>query len=176
MSIGVLPTMEPHRESTSTDDERDPQTSQAGEPTGPDAFNEAVRRVAEAREDLVYLLAVEFDRLKLKFRRFVILAGVAIAALIVLLAVLVSATALLLWGLADLIGGAFGGRTWVGALIVGGGVLLLAVGGTYGGIWSWNRVAFRAAKRRYEGRKQRQRDKFGHSVDPRADQSPERKP
>jgi hypothetical protein len=178
MSIGVLPTMEPHSESTSPDAERDSQTSppneptgRPNEPTGPDAFNEAVRQVAEAREDFVYLLGVEFDRLKLKFRRFVIVAAVAIAALIVLLAVLVSATALLLWGLADLIGGAFGGRTWVGALIVGGGILLLAVGGTYGGIWGWNRAAFRAAKRRYEARKRKQREKFGHSVDPRDDRA-----
>jgi hypothetical protein len=175
MSIGVLPMMEPQFESTSSDAECDAQSSPANEPTGPDAFNEAVRRVAEAREDFVYLLAVEFDRIKLKFRRFVIVAAVAIAALIVLLAVLVSATALLLWGLADLIGGAFGGRTWVGALIVGGGILLLAVGGTYGGIWGWNRAAFRAAKRRYEARKQRQREKFGHSVDPRDDRGTDRK-
>jgi hypothetical protein len=175
MSIGVLPTMEPHSESTSQGAERDSQTPPPNEPTGPDAFNEAVRRVAEAREDFVYLLAVEFDRLKLKLRRFAILAAVAIAAIIVVLAVLVSATALLLWGLADLIGGAFGGRTWVGALIVGGGILLLAVGGTYGGIWGWNRAAFRAAKRRYEARKRRQRQKFGHSVDPRDDQGAGRK-
>lgn len=175
MSIGVLPTMEPQSENASQGAERDSQSPPPNEPTGPDAFNEAVRRVAEAREDFVYLLAVEIDRLKLKFRRFVILAAVAIAALIVLLAVLVSATALLLWGLADLIGGAFGGRTWVGALIVGGGILLLAVGGTYGGIWGWNRAAFRAAKRRYEARKQTQRQKFGHSVDPQDDQDPTRK-
>lgn len=163
--------METQRESTPPDAKRDSATSSSQEPTGPDAFKEAVDRVAEAREDLTYLLSVEFDRLKLRFRRFIIWAGVAIVALVVLLAILVSATALLLWGFADLVGGAFGGRTWVGALIIGGGILLLAGGGIYGGIWSWNRSAFRAAKRRYEARKRRQREKFGHSVDPRDDRA-----
>src|SRR5262245_54912606 len=100
MSIGVLPTMDPQSDSTTPDADRD-STASPNQATGPDAFNEAVRKVAEAREDFAYLLAVEFDRLKLRFRRFLIWAAVAIAALIVLLAVLVSATALLLWGLAD---------------------------------------------------------------------------
>lgn len=143
--------------------------------TGPDAINEAMRRVAEAREYAVHLLSVELDRLKLKFRKLLIWAIVGIAALFVLVSILVSATALLLWGLADLIGSAFGGRSWVGALIIGGGILLLAGGGIYGGIWSWNRSAFQAAKQRYEARKRQQREKFGHSLDPQADRPNERK-
>jgi hypothetical protein len=175
MSIGVLPTMESQGESTPPNDDRDSTASSQAEPTGPDALNEAMRRVAEAREYFVYLLAVELDRLKLRFRRILIWAAVGIAALFVLLAVLVSATALLLWGLADLIGSAFGGRTWVGALIIGGGILLAACGGMYGGIWGWNRSAFQAARKRYEARKQRQRHQFGHSVDPGDDRASERK-
>lgn len=140
----------------------------AGSPgaTGPDALYEAVQRVAEAREDLVYMAGVEFDRFKLKFRRVIIWIIVAVAVVFLFLAVLISATALLLWGLADLIGTAFGGRTWVGALVVGGGILVLASGSMYGGIWGWNRSAFNFVKRRYELRKQRQRRRYGHSIDP----------
>jgi hypothetical protein len=162
-------TMEQKSDHANADTSPESATSQPQAATGPEALNDAVRRVAEAREDLVYLAAVEIDRWKLKMRRMIIWAAVGIAALIVFVAILISATALLLWGLADLIGKAFGDRTWVGALVVGGGILLLASGSMYGGIWSWNRSAFKAVKRRYELHKRSQRERFGHSVDPRDD-------
>ncbi len=161
--------MESQSESVTPDTGTESAVPPSQDATGPDALHEALQRVAEAREYLVYLAAVELDRLKLKFRRIIIWAAIAVAGLIVLLAVLVSAIALLLWGLADSIGAAFGGRTWIGALIIGGGILLLAGGTLYGGIWGWNRSAFNAAKQRYKERKRRQRERFGHSVDPKDD-------
>ncbi|MCC7083386.1 MAG: hypothetical protein IT427_00085 [Pirellulales bacterium] len=128
-------------------------------------MNEAIRRVAESREYLAYWMAVEFDRLKLRFRRLLIWAAIGFAILMVFVAILISAAAMLLWGLADWIGAAFGGRTWIGALVVGGGILLLATAGFSGGVWGWNRTRFQAAKRRYEARKRRQREQFGRSID-----------
>lgn len=161
--------MESQSQSAAPDTGTESDVPPSQDATGPDALQEALERVAEARENLVYLAAVELDRVKLKFRRLIIWAVVAVAALIVLLAILVSATALLLFGLADLIGAACGGRTWLGALIVGGGILLLVAGGVYGGAAGWNRSAFNAAKRRYQERKRRQREQFSPRLDPNDD-------
>jgi hypothetical protein len=168
-SHGAPPQQNSQTESSAPQESGEAASQAPNSPTGPDAFNEALNRVAEAREYLVYLLAVEFDRLKLKFRRLIIWAAVAVAALVVLLAILVAAVALILWGLADMIGSALGGHTWIGALIVGGGILLLGSGAIYGGMWRWNRSAFHAARRRYTELKRRQRARFGHSLDPRDD-------
>jgi membrane protein implicated in regulation of membrane protease activity len=148
----------------------DPQT----DPTGPDALAEALRRVAEARETIVHLAAAEIDRFKLRFRRLAIWAIVGIVALVILLAILATATALLIWGLASLMVSLLGWPMWAGALAIGGGVLLIAVLALVLDLWAWNREAFKSARQRYENRKQVERNKFGRSIDPADDRSAQR--
>src|SRR5437868_3963615 len=82
------PHSEPHPEGTA-------------KPTGPDALADALERVAEAREYFAHLLAVEIERIKLRFRRAATWAVVGITALVLLLAILIAAAGLLLEGLAE---------------------------------------------------------------------------
>lgn len=138
-------------------------------PGGPDALAEALRHLAEAREYLVYLIAVQVDRLRLQFRRAASFAILAIAGLAILVAILMTAAGLLLWGLADLISRALGQATWVGALIVGGGVLVLGIFSLAMFLWAWHLSAYNALRRRYAKRRSRQRELFGRSVDRRDD-------
>ena len=137
----------------------------AADHRGPEAVAEAMKHFAEAREYLAYLAAVEFDRLKLRLRRAAMWAIIGIAAVVVFLAILVTAVGLLLWGLAALLVALLGWPIWAGALAVGGGVVLIAVVALLIDFWAWNRGAYSAARRRYEKRKQRQRERFGRSVD-----------
>ncbi len=137
---------------------------------GPDAFNEALQHLAEAREYAAYLAAAEFDRLKMRLRRAAMWAIIGLAAVVVFLAILVTAVGMLLWGLATLFAALLGWPMWAGALIVGGGVVLIAVAALLIDFWAWNHGAYAAARRRFEARKRKQREKFGRSVDPNDDQ------
>jgi hypothetical protein len=136
------------------------------EPSGPDALAEALRRVAEAREYLVYLLAAEIDRFKLRLRRAAMWAVVGITALVILLALLVAAAGLVLVGVAQWLGELMGGRMWLGSLLTGAGVLVLGAAAVAFGLWSWQRSAYEATRERFAARRRRQRGKFGRSVNP----------
>ena len=139
--------------------EIDPVTAEQTEPTspelprGPEALEEALHRAGQAREEAVHLMAVEIDRVKLKVRKLLILAALACLAAFAVVAILFVAIALALFGLAELIGQAFGGRTWAGALVLGGGILLLTSSGLWGGIAWWNRSSFKATVQRYQTRR-----------------------
>jgi hypothetical protein len=137
---------------------------------GPDAFAEAMQRLAEVREYASYLATAEIDKLKLKARRIAILAVAGIVAGILGLAILVSAAALLLQGVAGFIGDLVG-RPWAGAIITGGGILALVAIGSWLGLRAWQAASFKALQKRYEYRKQKQRTQFGHSIDPLDDSS-----
>jgi Putative Actinobacterial Holin-X, holin superfamily III len=150
-------------------DESAPPPEPTHEPRGPDALADALHRVAEALDFLSHLAAAELDRLKLRLRRLAVWAIVAAAGIVVLLAVLVSATGLLLAGIAESVAQLCGGRMWLGALITGGGVLLLGAVALAIGLWSWQKSAFEATREKYSSRKRRERAKFGRSVDPESD-------
>lgn len=133
--------------------------------TGPAAAEEAIERMAEARAYAEHLLAAEIARFKLRMRRMVLWAIAGVAAVLLLLTVLVTATALLLWGLASMIGQLLGVGDWLGALITGGGILLLAALGVWLGLWSWTAAAFARTRQSFAGRKELQRQTFGRDVD-----------
>ena len=145
--------------------EHDPVDTSSAKPTGPDALNEALNRVGEAREYFTHLVAAEIERLKLRLRSAAAWAVVAITALVLLLAILVAAAGLLLFGLAELIGNLLGGHTWLGLVIVGGGILLLGAGAVAWALWAWQASAYDAAKERFATRRRRQQAQFGQSVD-----------
>jgi hypothetical protein len=145
--------------------EHDPADASSARPTGPDALQEALHRVGEAREYFTHLVAAEIERVKLRLRTAAAWAVVAITALVLLLAVLVAAAGLLLLGLAELIGNLLGGHTWLGLVVVGGGILLLGTGAVAWALWAWQASAYDAAKERFAARRRRQQAQFGHSVD-----------
>ncbi len=152
----------------------DPSDAMGGGPNlddrhGPDAIYEALEHLAEAREYAAHLAGAEFDRLKMRLRRMAMWAIVGVAAVVVFLAILVTAVGLLLWGLATLLVALVGWPMWAGAIAVGGGVVLVAVAALLIDFWAWNRGAYSAARRRFETRKRKQRERFGRSVDRRED-------
>ena len=151
----------------------DEPASDQTQPSGPDALNEALRHAAEAREYFVHWLAAEADRLKLRLRHAAIWAIVGLAALAILLAIVMTAAGLLVVGIAELVGTLVGGRPWLGAVIIGGGILLIAAIAVAIGLWSWNSAAFEAVRRRFAARQRMQQAKFGRSVEPSDQDSPQ---
>lgn len=136
-----------------------------GRPAGPDAMADAVRRLAEARDYAVYFVAAETERIKLKVRRVLLWVAAGVVAALLVVTVLVTATALLLWSIASVISNALDEELWVGALITGGGILLLTGLTTWIGLWAWKSSGFRATRRRFERRRDRQRQTFGRDVE-----------
>jgi hypothetical protein len=155
----------PHNEAPADGHALDDEKAGA-QPTGPDALNEALRHASEAREYFVHWLAAEADRLKLRLRHLAIWAIVALAGLAILLAIVMTAAGLLLVGVAELIGSLLGQRLWLGAIITGGALLLIAALAVGIGLWSWNASAFEAVRHRFAARRRLQRAKFGRSIEP----------
>jgi hypothetical protein len=139
------------------------------EAKGPEAVHEAFERLGEGREYFVYWAAAEFDRLKLRLRKAAVWGIVGLAAMVVLLAILMTAAGLLLVGLAELVAVWVGGRLWLGMLLVGGGVFVLIAAGLAIGMWAWQKSAFEATRERFAARRRRQKAKFGQSVEPTDD-------
>jgi hypothetical protein len=153
---------------TAVEEPDGPSSQIDGAKSGPDALEEAMTRVAEAREYFAHLVAAEVDRFKLKVRRILLWTAAGVVALVLLLTVLVAAAFLLLSGIAGAIGNLLG-HPWIGDVIIGGGILLLAAGGVWFGLNRWQAAGFKVMKQRFEVRKQRQRVEFGRSVDPTDD-------
>ncbi|HWP40085.1 MAG TPA: hypothetical protein VNL70_04110 [Tepidisphaeraceae bacterium] len=140
------------------------------------AMRQAIAQLMEAREYALYFLAAKLDACKLSVRKALIWMAVGAIALLVGAAILVTASALAVLGLAHavaiLLGGQAGPRLWAGNLIVGS--LLIAVVAL--GVWlSITRLLERSRKQtvdRYERRLQRQRINFGHDVRERSAEHP----
>jgi len=137
-----------------------------------DAFRSAMKSLGEAREYLGYLVSAKLDGVKLTLRRVGILAALGVVALLAGGAIVVTASVLLIAGLAQALGvlfaGDYGPRVWLGNLIVGFGVLLLIGGGTYFLMSRLFGASKRATVKKYELRRQRQRADYGHDVLQRA--------
>ncbi|MBS0207700.1 MAG: hypothetical protein JSS27_01980 [Planctomycetes bacterium] len=118
----------------------------------------------ELAEYVWYYLSVRLDQWRDRAHRAAILGVAGILALSMVVAALMVATALLLIGAAVLLGEALGGRLWLGCVGVGAGVLLATV--TLGGGVVWRmRAAWRAQlRKKYEHRREQQREQFGRDI------------
>jgi hypothetical protein len=128
-----------------------PRASQEPKPAiSPGDFAPAAAAFEQLQAQAKLFLQLEADRLRLKIRRAFIAAALGALAAMVGLAVIVTAVALALKGLADAIDAALGGTTWAGELIVGGSLLVtLALGVSVGVRWL-NKSHFERTKAKYE--------------------------
>jgi len=137
--------------------------------------SEAVARlghlVGEYKEYLFYYVGAKADSFKASIRNVGIYAGLGIVGLIAAGGIVATSCVLLLVGIAGGLGALFGGRVWLGNLIVG--VLVL---GTMG-LGAWLMVSklsksFRSSTvKKYEQRQNWQRGQFGRSVQDAAEQA-----
>jgi len=162
------------------DDERNSSSASAGSrfvadapgaaADGDDAVNpatEALKRVGahvkELKEYAGYYLAAKSDGFKSSMTSLAIYAALGVLAAIAGVAIIAMACVLFLRGLAGGLGSLLG-NYWLGELVVG----LLVLGGIGAGTWLFLKRMFNKSKQRtvakYEERKRRQREQFGHNI------------
>jgi hypothetical protein len=133
-----------------------------------EAFHRIKGDINELKEYASYFVAAKVDGVKRTVRNIGLYAALGIVGLIAGGAIIATASGLLIVGLAQGLSRLFGGRVWLGDIVTG--IVVLAVIGT--GAWfMMNKLtgAWRSQTiRKYEQRKQSQRERFDHDVSGRA--------
>lgn len=137
-----------------------------------EAFHEAMAKVAELREYAGYFVSAKVDALKLGLRNAGIYAALGILGAIAGASFIVIAAALFLIGCAHGLGAAFGGRDWLGDLIVGVVVLAIVAVGAMMGLKMVSGSSRKKTVEKYETRQHQQRCSYGHDVNQRAAEHP----
>ncbi|HEV8604174.1 MAG TPA: phage holin family protein [Tepidisphaeraceae bacterium] len=122
--------------------------------------------IGEYKEYASYYLATKLDGMKASLRSAGIYAGLGIVGIIVFSALISTAVALFLVGAAMGLAHIFDPpKYWLGALIVGLGVLVLIGIGAAVGLSRANAGFRKATVEKYEQRKRWQRGQFGRDVE-----------
>jgi hypothetical protein len=111
--------------------------------------------------------AARGDAMSAKVKRLAVWGAVGLIGLFAGIAAVVVAVYLALDGIALGLAALFG-RPWVGELVTGLGVLLLAGLGLWIGLRYWMNLSLRTAKEKYERRRNLERRRFGKDVAQRA--------
>jgi hypothetical protein len=136
-----------------------------------EGIQNALRSLSEIREYIAYFITAKIDGLKVSLRRIGIFAALGGIGLVAGAAAIVTATVLVIVGLAQAIGLLLGGNFWAGNLIVGLLLLGLIGAGAYLAVSRLFKASRKATVKKYELRRQRQRADFGHDVIDRARES-----
>ena len=140
-------------------------------PSGPspeEAFRRLLQQLEELQEYSTHFVSAKVDGLMLSARQLLIWAVLGIVGLLALAGLVVTAIVLCLGGAAGGLGSLFGGRLWLGQLVVGGGLLVLLTLSILIGVRTWQRRARQQKVQQYDERQRQQRAAFGHSVADRA--------
>jgi hypothetical protein len=146
-----------------------------GDRSPADAFKELGSHLGELKEYATYYVAAKADGMKASVRNAGLYAVLGIMGLMIGGATVVTATVLLLTGIAHAIGQIFRydplvppDRTWIGEITVGL-VILLAIGvGAMLFMKKFTAASRERTVKKYESRQQQQRVQYGHDVHERA--------
>jgi hypothetical protein len=138
----------------------------------PNPAREAVDRIThdldELKEYAGYFVAAKVDGVKRSVRNLGLYVALGVLGAIVGGAIVATAAGLLVVGLGQALGVLFGYRMWLGYLVTGVVILGAVAGGAY---FMMNKLtgSWRSQTlKKYEQRKQTQRERFGHDLSDRA--------
>jgi hypothetical protein len=138
------------------------------EPSPAEALRRLQQQVGELQAYLTHFVSAKVDGFILSARQLALWAVLGVVGLTAAVGLVVTAVVLVLVGAADGFAVLFGGRWWLGALVVGGGTLVLLALGIFIGMrilqsrWRQQKV------QQYDERQLQQQATFGHSVADRA--------
>ena len=135
---------------------------------GPDLWAPLLLQVDELREYFSYYLGARADLVRMRVRRLIIVALLTLVAAVVAATLAATAAALLLVGLGEGLGRLLGERIWLGNLLTGALVLVLAALGALVAARWLNKTSRLRIIRSYAQRRERQRRQFGRDVSSRA--------
>jgi hypothetical protein len=133
-----------------------------------EAFHRIKDDAAELKEYAGYYLSAKIDGFRRTLRNLGLYAALGVLGLIAGGAIIATAAGLLIVGFARGLGALFGGMYWLGDIVAGIVVLAIIAGAVWfmmnklTGVWKSQTV------KKYEQRKQSQRERFGHDIDDRA--------
>jgi len=137
------------------------------EPSPAEALRRLQQQVGELQAYLTHFVSAKIDGLVLSARQLALWAALGVVGLTAAVGLVVTAVVLVLVGAADGFAQLFGGRWWLGALVVGGGTLVLLALGIFIGMRTWQ-SRWRQKVQQYDERQLQQQNTFGHSVADRA--------
>jgi len=138
------------------------------EPSPAEALRRLQQHVGALQAYVTHFVSATIDGLVLSARQLLLWAVLGVVGLTVAVGLVVTAVVLVLVGAADGFALLFGGRWWLGALVVGGGTLVLLALGIFIGRRLWQRRWRQQKVQQYDERQLQQQATFGHSVADRA--------
>jgi len=144
------------------------ETPGAQEPSPAEALRRLQQQVGELQAYLTHFVSAKVDGFVLSARQLALWAILGVVGLTAAVALVVTAVVLVLVGAADGFALLFGGRWWLGALVVGGGTLVLLALGIFIGMRIWQSSWRQQKVQQYDERQLQQQATFGHSVADRA--------
>ena len=138
------------------------------EPSPEEALRRLLQQFEALRAYASHFVSAKVDGLMLSARQLAVWAVVGVVGLIALAGLVVTAIVLFLGGAAGGLGRLFGGRLWLGQLVVGGGLLVLLTLSLLIGVRTWQRRSRQQKVQQYDERQLQQRAAFGRSVADRA--------
>ena len=138
------------------------------EPSPAEALRRLQQQVGELQAYLTHFVSAKIDGFVLSARQLAFWAALGVVGLTAAVGLVVTAVVLVLVGAADGFALLFGGRWWLGALVAGGGTLVLLVLGIFIGMRTWQSRWRQQKVQQYDERQLQQHATFGHSVADRA--------
>lgn len=134
------------------------------EPSPEEALRRLVQQIEALRAYATHFVSAKVDGFIITARQLLVWAGLGIVGLIALAGVVITAIVLCLDGAAAGLGLLFGGRLWLGQLVVGGGLLVLLTLSILIGMRTWQHRTRQQKVQQYDERQLQQRAVFGRSV------------
>lgn len=138
------------------------------EPSPAEALRRLQQQVGELQAYVTHFVSAKIDGLILSARQLVLWAVLGVVGLTAAVGLVVTAVVLVLTGAADGFARLFGGQWWLGALVVGGGTLILLGLGIFIGMRTLQSRWRQQKVQQYDERQLQQSATFGHSVADRA--------
>jgi len=138
------------------------------EPSPAEALRRLQQQVGELQAYLTHYVSAKIDSLLLSARQLALWAALGVVGLTALVGLVVTAVVLVLVGAANGFALLFGGRWWLGQVVVGGGTLVLLALSIFIGARIWKDRSRQQKVQQYDERQLQQHDTFGHSVADRA--------
>src|SRR5262245_22465004 len=138
------------------------------EPSPAEALRLLQQHVGELQAYLTHFVSAKIDGFVLSARQLALWAALGVVGLIAAVGLVVTAVALVLVGAADGFAVLFGGRWWLGALVAGGGTLVLLVLSIFIGMRIWEIKWLQQKVQQYDESQLQQNATFGRSVADRA--------
>lgn len=143
-------------------------TPDTQEPSPAEALRLLQQQVRALQAYVTHFVSAKIDAWVLSARQVALWAALGVVGLIAAVGLVITAIVLVLVGAAEGFALLLGGRWWLGAIVVGGGTIVLLALGIFIGMRTWHSRWRQQKVHQYDERQRQQQATYGHSVAERA--------